>query len=65
MNLYLKGTGLREVSTSLFPLVSLPFHKRHLLSESEIQPSAALVLCEFYHNFTKLKSVNSVFCFKC
>ncbi len=44
---FLKGTGLREVSNAFFPLLSLLFHKRHLLSESEIQPSAAFVLCRF------------------
>ncbi len=38
MNLFLKGTDLKEVSNAFFPLLSLLFHKRHLLSESEIQP---------------------------
>ncbi len=57
MNLFLKGTGLREVSTAFFP----SYHCSSCCQTVKFSLSAAFVLCRFYHNFTKLKSVNSVF----
>ncbi len=57
MNLFLKGTGLREVFSSFFP----SYHCSSCCQRVKFSLSAAFVLCRFYRNFTKLKSVNSVF----
>ncbi len=61
MNIFLKGTGLREVSTAFFPSYHCSYISATCCQRVKFSLSADLVLCRFYHNFTKLKSVNSVF----
>ncbi len=62
MNIFLKGTGLREFSTAFFfPSYHCSFISATCCQRVEFSLSADFVLCRFYHNFTKLKSVNSVF----
>ncbi len=60
-----EGTDLREVSTAFFPSYHCSYHCSFISASCcqrvKFSLSADFVLCRFYHNFTKLKSVNSVF----